>query len=184
MKYSRAWLEAKYNQGEALTYIFFWGHTAKKSDDVGPYVFSQWFYAPFTVGGITYKTAEHWMMANKALLFGNKALAVQIIETDKPAFVKELGRKIEDFDEETWNQNKFEIVVQGNLAKFQQHEKLQSFLLNTGNKVLVEASPVDIVWGIGLSKDEPAIENPQTWKGENLLGFAIMQARDIIRSLS
>jgi ribA/ribD-fused uncharacterized protein len=122
------------------------------------------------------------MMAQKARLFGNEALVEEIIKTEKPAVVKELGRRIEGFDPAKWDALKFDIVVRGSFEKFNQNEKLKTYLLKSGNQVLVEASPNDNVWGIGMAKDAKTAENPHSWKGTNLLGFAIMQARDLIRS--
>ena len=81
------------------------------------------------------------------------------------------------FEEDLWIKNRFNIVAKGNLAKFKQNAEIRGFLLNTKNRVLVEASPVDKIWGIGLSADNSSIEDPSTWQGLNLLGFALMKAR-------
>ena len=182
MKYSIEWLLDKYDRGESLKYIFFWGHTPKKSDDIGSFIFSQWYPAPFAIDGVEYKTAEHWMMAEKAKLFGNDVLVEEIIKSEKPAVAKELGRRIQGFEPAKWDTVKFNAVVRGNVEKFKQNDKLKDYLLKSGDQVLVEAAPNDPVWGIGISKDTKDIENPHTWKGTNLLGFALMEARDLIRS--
>lgn len=171
-----------YNLGEPLEYLFFWGHTPAKNQSIGPFCFSQWFPSPFSVNNKTYFTAEHWMMAEKARLFQDFTIEEKIIQTQKAAHVKELGRQIQNFDQETWINNRFEIVVKGNYYKFLQKPELKDFLLTTKNKIIVEASPVDNIWGIGLAKDNPGIENPETWKGFNLLGFALMEVRDRIRN--
>lgn len=178
MKYSIDWIKEKFDRGDTLKYIFFWGHTRKDNEEVGKFVFSQWFYAPFMVDGVEYKTAEHWMMANKALLFNDSEIFEKIVSAEEPAEVKDLGRRIKNFVELTWNQKKYEIVKAGNTHKFQQHEKFRDYLIQTGDRIIVEASPVDTIWGIGLTADAKQIENPYTWRGENLLGFALMEVRD------
>ena len=123
-------------------------------------------------------------MAHKAKLFADDDAFQKIIKADKPAEVKALGREIKGFDEALWNRRKYEIVRDGNIHKFNQHEKLKTFLLNTDNRVIVEASPVDTIWGIGLAQESKMIENPHTWRGENLIGFALMEVRDILREES
>jgi ribA/ribD-fused uncharacterized protein len=178
--YNIKWLIDKYDKGEMLKYIFFWGH-ASKDQVVGKFVFSQWYPASFTVDNIEYKSAEHWMMACKAKLFQDDVIFQKIIAAEKPAEVKELGRSIRGFDPKQWNNHKFNIVKTGNIHKFSQNEKLKNYLLATGDRILVEASPLDGIWGIGLSQDALTIENPHTWKGQNLLGFALMEARDTLR---
>jgi ribA/ribD-fused uncharacterized protein len=81
-----------------------------------------------------------------------------------------------------WDQKKFDIAVQGNYHKFNSNPGLKEFLLNTRDRVLVEASPVDAIWGIGLSADHPDIESPEIWPGQNLLGFALMAARELLKT--
>lgn len=179
-KYTLDWLIQKHEKGENPKYIYFWGHTNKFGEEVGKFCFSQWFESPFTVDGITYKTAEHWMMAQKAKLFNDEACFDKIIAAVKPGEVKEIGRQIANFDDKVWNGNKFEIVVKGNFHKFGQNEKLKEYLLNTGDRILVEASPVDAIWGIGMAQDHQNAHDPSLWRGPNLLGFAIMEARDLL----
>jgi ribA/ribD-fused uncharacterized protein len=181
MQYNIFWLKSKFRNGDAVKYIFFWGHSNKNGEEVGKFIFSQWYPSPFTVDGTDYKTAEHWMMAQKAILFGDKEIADKILKAEKPGEVKELGRKIKDFDEKMWDERKYEIVKAGSIHKFQQNKKFQEFLLHTGDRILVEASPTDAVWGIGLPQDAKSIEDPNTWKGLNLLGFALMEARDFLK---
>jgi len=181
MNYDLNWIKHQFDRGATIKYIFFWGHTGKVGHDVGKHVFSQWYDAPFVVDGVEYKTAEHWMMAHKAKVFQDDEIFKKIVEATKPGEVKELGRKVKNFDESVWNEAKYDVVKRGNLHKFSQHEKIKDFLLNTGDRVLVEASPVDSIWGIGLAEDAKQIENPHTWKGLNLLGFALMEVRDALR---
>ncbi len=165
-------------KGERPHYLFFWGHKPQPDGRIGKEVFSQWWVAPFEVEGQRYATAEHWMMAEKARLFGDEAALEKILAAGSPAQAKKLGRTVKDFNEHVWKEKRFEIVVAGNLAKFSQHEALKTFLLNTGSKILVEASPVDRIWGIGMSADNPDAENPAMWRGLNLLGFALMAVRE------
>ena len=120
-------------------------------------------------------------MAEKARLFGADEIRSKILATRKPGAAKALGRQIEGFKADVWDKNKYDIVVQGNLQKFSQNDNLRTFLVNTGKRVLVEASPVDKIWGIGLAQDNPKSENPLEWKGQNLLGFALMSVRDILQ---
>ncbi len=170
-----------FKAGERIKYLFFWGHTPGKNQTVGPFCFSQWFASPFTVDNITYSTAEHWMMAEKARLFGDNEIAERILSATHPGEVKSLGREIKGFDEETWVKKRFEIVVEGNYHKFTQNADLKDYLLETGDRVLVEASPVDFIWGIGLAKDSKVVEDPTQWRGLNLLGFALMEVRRMLQ---
>ncbi len=131
--------------------------------------------------GNSFPTAEHWMIAQKAKLFNDVAMFDKIIHAKSPAQVKQFGRQVQGFDQKIWEDNRFEIVVQGNYHKFTQNKALKEFLLNTKNRVLVEASPVDKIWGIGLTGDDTKAENPKLWMGLNLLGFALMEVRDILK---
>ncbi len=117
------------------------------------------------------------MMASKARLFGDTATLERILGASHPKQAKDLGRSVADFDEEVWLSQRFDLVVAGNLAKFSQHPSLAEFLLGTGQRLLVEASPVDRIWGIGLAADSPDAQRPEHWRGLNLLGFALMQVR-------
>jgi predicted NAD-dependent protein-ADP-ribosyltransferase YbiA (DUF1768 family) len=136
MNYSLPWLKNQIENGLHPEYLFFWGHSQNLPGVTDKSCFSQWWPAPFVVDGTTYATAEHWMMAKKALLF-----------EDKESFA-------------------FEFVTEGNLYKFSQHEALKQFLLQTGDKILVEASPVDFIWGIGLSLESDHVNDPFKWKGQ------------------
>lgn len=178
MKYSNKWLLEKYQQEEQIKFLFFWGHRPTRDGSISASCFSQWWPADFVVNDITYKTAEHWMMAGKARLFNDEVVFGKIIKCTEPGEAKKLGREISNFDPATWDEHKFNIVVEGNVFKFSQHQPLQDFLLNTQNRVLVEASPVDSIWGNGMAADHPDISNPLKWKGQNLLGYALMEVRD------
>jgi hypothetical protein len=180
MKYHLQWLIQAYEKGETFKYVFFWGHQPSSDGSITASCFSQWWESAFTVEGIEYKTAEHWMMAEKARIFKDEEVLAKIIHCKTPAEAKKLGRAVRNFDAQTWDSHKYEAVKQGNIHKFSQHPDLKDFLLNTNSRVLVEASPLDKIWGIGLGKNNPNIEDPNTWRGQNLLGFALMEVRDFL----
>lgn len=166
--------------GESFEYLFFWGHQLPTDGIVTSSCLSQWYPAPFEIDGIKYPTAEHWMMAAKARLFGDGAMLKEILAAPDPKAAKALGRKVQNFDDDLWKSNCRKLVVQGNIAKFSQNKELKKFLLSTGDKVIVEAAPRDQIWGIGMGKDNPKALNPATWRGQNLLGFALMDVREQI----
>ncbi|WP_420385903.1 NADAR family protein [Roseivirga sp.] len=180
-KYNIDWLKKEIENGTSLKYLFFWGHNSNGIDKVGHWCLSQWYESPFIVDGITYKTTEHWMMSQKALLFNDIQQHEKIIASKKPGEVKDLGRQVRGFDEDVWAEKRYEIVRVGNVNKFSQNPELQEYLINTKNRILVEASPVDQIWGVGLSKESPKINNVYSWRGSNLLGFALMEVRDFLR---
>lgn len=164
-------------QGGQFKYLYFWGHTPKQTHIVDKSCFSQWFSAQFELDGIKYLTAEHYMMAQKAKLFHDDEIFDQILKVKHPNEAKQLGRKVQNYDEQVWKEKRFNIVLQANLAKFSQHSELRDFLIATHDRILVEASPVDSIWGVGMAQDHVDIQNPEKWKGLNLLGFALMQVR-------
>jgi len=169
-------------RGWAPKWVLFWGHAPARDGSISKSCFSQWWEGhPFTIDGVGYRTAEHYMMASKARLFDDAAILAKILAARTPGEAKKLGRSVEGFDEEIWLQRRWDIVVAGNAAKFGQHPTLRTFLLETGERVLVEASPTDRIWGIGLAASHPAAENPRAWPGLNLLGFALMEARARLR---
>ncbi|GHF11828.1 MULTISPECIES: NADAR family protein [Streptomyces] len=174
---SVAELTAAVRRGERVKYVPFWGHRPRRDGSVGPGCFSQWWPSPFTVDGTVYATAEHWMMAGKARLFGDAEAEAAALAAAHPQQAKAAGRSVRGFDEEQWRRHRFELVVQGSVHKFAQHPELRAFLLGTGDRVLVEASPLDRVWGIGLAADDERAQDPAQWRGLNLLGFALMEAR-------
>ena len=169
-------------QGGQPEYLPFWGHTPAKDGSVSKTCFSQWYVAPFEVDGVDYPTAEHFMMAGKARLFGDQAALRRVLEATTPGAVKAIGREIAGFDDDAWREHRWAIVVNANMGKFSQDERLRRFLLDTGERVLVEASPVDTIWGIGLAADDADMANPAAWKGLNLLGFALMEVRAALRT--
>ena len=120
------------------------------------------------------------MMAKKAVLFNDTASANKIIVCQSPAEAKKLGREVTGYDDDLWLANRYNIVKQGNYLKFSQHKALKTFLLQTGERVLVEASPVDGIWCIGMAADNPDAMYPDKWYGLNLLGFVLMEVRDML----
>ncbi|MFD7477865.1 NADAR family protein [Streptomyces sp. NPDC059837] len=164
--------------GARVKYLHFWGHRPRPDGQVSASCLSQWWPSPFVVDGVSYATAEHWMMAGKARLFGDAEAERRAIEAASPALAKKAGRLVRGFDEATWQRERFGIVVEGSVHKFAAHPELRAFLLGTRARVLVEASPMDRVWGIGLATDDERTANPERWRGLNLLGFALMEARE------
>ncbi|MGW9214366.1 NADAR family protein [Embleya sp. NPDC055664] len=159
-----------------LKYVFFWGHR-EPIRGVDASCLSQWYPSPFEVDGITYRTAEHWMMAGKARMFADADAERRVLAADHPKTAKTIGRQVRGFDEQRWVEERFELIVRGNVAKFGQHPDMGTFLLGTGRRILVEASPLDRIWGIGLAADDERAGDPERWRGLNLLGFALMAAR-------
>ena len=141
---------------------------------------SNWYPAEFTCNGYHYHTSEQYMMHQKALLFGDTAVAAEILETTDQKEIKYLGRKVRPFDSSIWRANRENIVYKGLLEKFRQNDDLRAKLLATGDSILVEAAPRDLVWGIGLGKDNPKSQDPNTWRGQNLLGYTLMRVRGAI----
>ncbi|MYQ30516.1 DUF1768 domain-containing protein [Streptomyces sp. SID4956] len=178
---SRETLIEAVRAGERVKYLHFWGHRPLPDGRVGANCLSQWWPSPFTVDGVEYATAEHWMMAAKARLFADAEGERRVLAAGHPSEAKKAGRLVRGFDDEVWRRERFGIVVEGSVHKFAAHGELRSFLLDTGERVLVEASPVDRVWGIGLAADAEGANDPVRWRGPNLLGFALMEARGRLR---
>lgn len=162
-------------------YLFFWGHKPLPNGEIGNSCFSQWWPAPFSVNGVSYPTAEHFMMAEKAQLFGDAEARSQILQAGSPKAAKQLGRQVRNFNEQLWTDARYDLVVAGNLAKFSQNRELGTYLLKTHDSVLVEASPLDRIWGIGLAANVEQAKKPEQWRGLNLLGFALMEVRQRLR---
>ena len=140
-------------------------------------IFSQWRKTPFVEAGVAYPTAEHWMMAEKARLFGDTQAADDILADSSPKNAQSVGRRVKGFDQRTWNGKCFGIVVRGNELKFSQNPEAKQRLIDTGSMILVEASSFDKVWGIGIVQDDSRATNPALWEGRNLLGLAVMTVR-------
>lgn len=163
--------------GSRAKYLPFWGHRQSPDGRLGPSCLSQWWPSRFAAEGEVFRSAEHYMMLRKALLFQDQARADSILSARSPAQAKAIGRQVVGFDEVVWVKHGWDIVVSASESKFGSDPSLRKFLLGTGRRVLVEASPVDRIWGIGLAADSEFAEVPQRWRGQNLLGFALMEAR-------
>jgi len=151
----------------AESFHFFWS---------GP--FSQWHPSPFTIDGVAYNCAEQYMMAEKARMFGDEVRESLIMANGSPDVQKRLGREVVGFDDARWKKDARAIVKRGNIAKFSQNADLRAVLFATGNKTLVEASPHDKLWGIGLRKDDQRAQRRSTWRGKNWLGQVLTEVRD------
>jgi ribA/ribD-fused uncharacterized protein len=179
-KYSREELISKLDSGEEFDYLLFYGHKVSPDGVVTASCCSQWFPAPFKISNERYLTAEHYMMAEKARLFNDDETLEEILICETPKEAKALGRRVKNFQEFAWKQRCSQIVVEANLAKFTQNPELANWLRSTAPSVLVEASPFDRIWGIGMAKSHEFAKTPQKWNGRNLLGFALMEVRDAL----
>lgn len=157
---------------ETDTHIYFWGDQSPLSN----------FYQPIKIAydGNTFTSSEQFYMYYKALFFGDTHIAERILKTDKQYMAKQLGREVSGFNETMWNTVKEDIMFNVVLMKFTLNEGVKHYLKSTGNKVLVEASPYDRVWGIGLYPTDPLVLDEKNWLGENLLGKVLMEVRDVL----
>ena len=148
--------------------VFFWSG-----------MYSQWFESPFEADGQKFNCTEQYMMYKKAMLFGDEEVANAVMRTRNPKDQKALGRQVRNFDTTVWNQHAIDIVSEGNYQKFKQNPSLSKILLGEhANKEIVEASPLDKVWGIGLHFNDEACDDQSKWQGTNWLGISIMNARE------
>lgn len=142
---------------------------------------SNWYISKFEVAGRMFSSMEQFMMYQKAICFGDEVVAELILKSDDVAYIKELGRTVPGYNENVWNGMRQLIVYEGLVAKFSQNEELKERLLQTGDALLAECAVHDRIWGIGLSmKDEKRFDISQ-WRGENLLGYALMMVRNKIK---
>jgi len=182
MKYTLEGLKMAYDMWmfqKPDNFVYFWGHHEKGSG-ITKACFSQWYPCHFVIDGIRYNCAEQYMMAEKARIFRDEITRKKILQATEPDVIKQLGREVQNFDAETWDAQSGEVVIRGNLAKFGQNEGLLQVLFATEDKVLVEASPYDKIWGIGMKQSEAEKAYPHIWKGTNKLGFALMEVRDML----
>lgn len=149
-----------------MNYHFFWG---------GP--FSNWYQASFTYNDIEFSNTEQFMMYYKAKFFLDDEKAKEILKTRDARKIKRLGREVANFKKEAWEAVARQIVYIGNLQKYTQNENLKQLLLDTDDAVLVEASPYDTIWGIGLSEEDPLRVDPNNWKGSNWLGQILTEIK-------
>lgn len=178
-EFSLEQLRTEVTNGKEFDYLFFWGH--HKKEEISKSCLSQWWQTSFRIDINEYCCMEQYMMAEKARLFEDGDTRKLILDEIDPKMIKALGRKVEGFEQSVWDKYKYSIVLNGNYAKFIQNQDQLDFLLGTGDKVLVEASPYDTIWGIGMQEADPQVHNPLLWKGENLLGFALMEVRNELR---
>lgn len=157
--------------------IAFW----KPQDAYG--FMSNWYHCNFTFRledpVFNFSNSEQYFMWRKALIFDDGEMAHKILYEKNPRIVQKLGRKIQNFDYKAWDAQKFHLMVETLKLKFGQNPALMAKLKATGNAILVEASPYDQIWGIGLAPNDPRTQNPNTWRGRNLLGQALMLVRDL-----
>ncbi len=151
-------------------FYFFWKHRL-----------SQWHMVNFVVDGIIFNCCEQFMMCSKALLFNDLETSYKIMDSRNPYEHQQLGRRVKNFDLDKWNEHARDIVYTGNYARFTQNEDDKELLLSTGNKQIVESSPVDKIWGIGLAATDPRALNRATWRGTNWLGEVLTQVREDIK---
>lgn len=171
--------------GQQFAFLPFWGPIPTSGVKAGKGALCQWWPAPFTLSDGTYHTAEHYMMALKARLFGDHAMAQRILDSRDPSEAQYLGRKVTGYQDAVWEAARFDIVVAGNRHKFTQHPLLRDYLISTGEAILVSANPTDRIWSIGYAEDHPAVSDPLRWRGANLLGFALMRIRaKLVNALS
>lgn len=165
--------------GQRPRFLFFWSHRPR-TGGIDRSCLSQWHPSAFELDGELYPTAEHFMMAEKARLFGDEEMQQRILDARSPGEAKQLGRAVRGFELSIWEAHRRAIVTAGNRARFEQNPGLLAFLLGTRRRVLVEASPRDRIWGIGLDEHDERAHDPCSWRGLNLLGFALMDVREAL----
>lgn len=143
--------------------------------------FSNWYPSVFTHDGITFTRGEQYMMFRKAVMFEDEETATAIMSTDNPKEQKDLGRLVKNYDDAAWSAVREQVMVEGLFEKFNQIPKLKEALLATGDTIIAEASPYDLVWGIGFTADQPEAVDQTKWRGQNLLGKVLMKVRDEIK---
>ena len=171
-------LAADHAAGRPHPLLLFWGHRASPDGGIAKSCLSNWWPAPFRLDGHDWPTVEHYMMHAKATLFGDAERAAAIRAAPSPKAAKALGRKVRPYGDLSWAAHRYDAVRRACVAKFDQDRELRAFLLGTAPKILVEASPHDRVWGIGLRESAPEAHDPTRWRGANLLGFALVDARE------
>lgn len=138
---------------------------------------SNWYKSNFIYKGVFFTSAEQYMMASKAKLFGDYEIARKIMATNDVREIKRLGRQVRNFDETSWVNSREFIMVDGLTAKFSQDLSLATKLLSTGNCILAECAVRDKIWGIGLSMTDENRFDTSKWRGMNLLGKCLMTVR-------
>ncbi len=139
---------------------------------------SNWYPSSFVISGIRFSSMEQYMMYQKAICFKDWEIASRIRQTDDVSAIKSLGRAVQNYDDHVWNGMRQIVVYTGLLAKFSQNEDLQQRLKDTEDAILAECAVKDLIWGIGLSMTDPNRFDRKAWKGQNLLGYALMMVRN------
>ncbi|MGC3946558.1 MAG: NADAR family protein [Chryseolinea sp.] len=183
MKYDLAWLKRQYDGGDRPEFLFFADGPIDPGEKSSLAILTQWFPSPFQVNSDQYHHAAHWMMVQKARLFGDRTAEKELLVLRGNDEIGTRGKQIAGFDQRHWDHHRYSIVVQGNLHKFTQHQSLRAYISSTHPLVLTEANPEDKIWGIGMNADAPGVTNPHHWRGLNLLGFALMEVRDLLGGL-
>jgi ribA/ribD-fused uncharacterized protein len=181
LSYDLEKLQQEFRKSKNLKYIFFCDPIPELNGKLGPGCLSQWWNSKFVVDEIRYNSAEQFMMAEKARLFKDNETLSKILETRNPLKAKQLGRQVRNFNINIWEKESINIVFKGNLEKFNQNPDLKKYLLATGKKILAETNPQDPIWGIGISENDEHVKNPLMWKGQNLLGFVLMEVRERLK---
>lgn len=143
--------------------------------------FSNWYMGKFIHNGVEYNCGEQYMMKAKADLFNDDEVGNIIMEQTTPRKQKMLGREVRNFDPIVWDNKCIDIMVEGLISKFEQNEYCMNRLLETGDTMMVEASPTDRIWGIGLSEEDPSVLDETKWRGKNYLGIVLMKVRDELK---
>ena len=166
MKYHSELLGATVYPEEQI--IFFYGG-----------IFSQWAECCFTYHplGVKVNCAEQAMMLAKAKFFNDIDAYEAILKADHPRKQKAIGRQVKNYDENKWSEVRYDIVKYVNYDKFSQNKAWKELLILTRPYLLVEASPTDRIWGIGMGVDNPNLFNYNLW-GLNLLGKALTNVRN------
>ena len=152
------------------THVYFWRGE-----------FSNWHPCQFVYLDNTFHSTEQAFMWRKAMCFKDKETADKILLTTDSQQAKRLGRLIKNYNEEIWGTARFWFMVYVNIQKFKQNPNLKKLLIDTENRILVEASPYDKIWGVGLEEENPLILDEKNWLGTNLLGKALMEVRNMIK---
>lgn len=159
-------------------FVCFW-----KPDEENGFL-GNWYESPFSLQGHQFRFQESYMMWSKAMLMGDEEVAAKILSEDIPARVKKLGQSVKPWDEDKWIANRCKIMYEGCMEKFKTHADLKAKLLATGDAILVEASPMDKIWGVGLAANNKDVRNVAKWKGLNLLGRVLMKVREDIKQMN
>ena len=143
---------------------------------------SNWFLSPFTLDGTDFSSMEQYIMVRKCRLFGDEALAAAVLRTDEPGEQRAIGRQVKDYQEVIWAGIRQAVAFRGLYAKFSQNEALKALLLGTGSAVIVECVGIDAVWSCGFGLEDEERLDLSRWRGQNILGFALMEVREALRA--